>query len=151
MKIWVDADACPGEVRQVLLRASRRLQIPLVFVANSNVNVFLSDLVSVRIVPPRADEADKVITEDVEEGDLVITADIELAANVVDKKADAIDPRGMQYTEDNVRSRLTMRNIMEDLRGAGMVSGGPGEYGDLEKQKFAATLDRLLTRRLRRR
>ena len=110
MRIWVDADACPREVRMVLLRASRRLEIPLVLVANHELGVPTSSLVQMRIVPPRADEADEAIAREVEPGDLVITADVPLAAKVVEKGADALDPRGEEFTADDVHARLSMRN-----------------------------------------
>ena len=147
----MDADACPREARHILRRASRRLQIPLVFVSNHDLGEPRTELVSPRIVPPRADEADQTIAREVEPGDLVITADVPLAAEVVGRGADAMDTRGEQFDEDDVHVRLSQRNLMEELRGAGLVQGGPSEYGDVDKQRFAAALDRWLTRQMRER
>ena len=149
MRIWVDADACPREARAILRKASRRLNIPMVLVSNHDLGEPNTDLVRTIIVASRADEADKTIARELEAGDLVITADIPLAAEVVAKGADCIDTRGEHFTEDDVNVRLSQRNIMEGLRAAGLVQGGPSEYGDVDKQRFAATLDRLLTRRMR--
>ena len=150
MRIWVDADACPREVRAILQKAAVRLKIPMVLVANAVIPVPESEWISTLVVPPRADEADKRIVSELEAGDLVITADVPLAAEVVEKEAWALDPRGELYDADNVRSRLSERDFMEGMRSAGLVQGGPSEYGDVDKQRFAAALDRFLTRRLRR-
>ena len=151
MKIWVDADACPREVRQILIKAARRTEVPVVFVGNHNLDVPSSPLFEMRVVKPGADEADKEIARCVEEHDLVITADIPLAAIVCEKGADALDPRGDHYTDEDVRTRLSTRDFMEDMRSAGWVSGGPKSYGDKEKRAFASVLDRILTRYQRRR
>jgi hypothetical protein len=149
MRIWVDGDALPREARSILQRASQRLQVPMTFVANSDLGILNSKLWDMVIVPPRADAADQRIVQDVEPGDLVITADIPLAAEVVERGAEALDPRGKQITDDDARAQLSMRDFMESMRSAGMIRGGPSEYGDVDKQKFAAALDRWLTRRLK--
>jgi len=149
MRIWVDADACPREVRAILQKAAVRLKVPLVMVANQVIPIPESEWLSTRVVPVRADEADKQIVAELDAGDLVITADVPLAADVVEKGAHALDPRGEMYDAENVRSRLSERNFMEGMRSAGLVQGGPAEYGDVDKQRFAAALDRFLTRRLR--
>ena len=147
--IWVDGDACPGGIKDIVFRASERLQMPVCLVANAQMLTPPSPLVSAVCVPQGADAADRYIVEAVAVGDVVITADIPLAALVVEKGAVAIDPRGELYTEDNVKERLSMRDFMQTLRGGGVVVGGPRPLASADKQRFAATLDRLLTKRSR--
>ncbi len=149
MKIWVDGDALPREARSILLRASQRLQVPITFVANADLGVPISKLCEMVIVPTRLDAADLRIVQEVEAGDLVITADVPLASAAVDKGATALDSRGKEYTADDARTQLSMRNFMESMRSAGLVQGGPSGYGNTHKKKFAAALDRWLTQRLR--
>lgn len=149
LRIWVDADATPRDVRRVLLKAARRLDLPLIFVANHDLGIETSQRVEMRFVRPGADVADRVIAAEAEAGDLVITADVPLAAVLVEQGITAIDPRGDEYHEDDIRTRLSERNFMDTMRSAGLVQGGPAEYGNDDLQRFAATLDRWLTRRLR--
>ena len=150
MRIWIDADACPKPVREILYRASQRLNVPVCLVANSILPVPNSDLITAVRVPHGFDKADKYIAQEVADDDLVITADIPLAAEIVRKGAVALDPRGELYTEENVEQRLTMRNLMEELRDNELVTGGPRPFSPSDRQAFAAALDRFLTKRLRR-
>lgn len=145
MKIWIDADACPKMVKEVIFKAANRLQIPVCLVANSYMNIPHSPLISLIQVEKGADIADFYIVEHVKEGELVITADIPLAALVVEKKATAINPRGELYTEENVRERLSVRDFMQELRDSGVDTGGPAPFGLKDKEKFANTLNKLLT------
>lgn len=150
MKIWVDADAAPRDVKEIVGRAARRLEIPAVLVANQP----LSDAphnpyVSTVQVHGGPDVADQHIAEHAAEGDIAITADIPLAAILVENGVVVLDPRGERYTEANVRERLSIRDFMESLRGAGVETGGPKAYGAREKHAFAAALDRALTAALR--
>ncbi len=149
MRIWIDGDALPREARWILQKASRRLQVPMTFVANADLQIGNSALWQMVVVPTKSDAADQHIAQHVAPGDLVITADVPLAAEVVEKGAAAIDPRGKETTADDARAQLSMRNVMESLRSAGLVHGGPSEYGNADKQKFAAALDRWLTRNVR--
>jgi uncharacterized protein len=151
MRVWIDADAAPREVKEIVFRAAKRLEVHAVLVANSWLtgppgNPFVS---AVR-VDGGADVADLHIAEHAEPGDVAVTADIPLAARLVEKNVMAIDPRGDEYTEENVGERLAVRDLMDGLRGAGMLDpGGPRPYGPKDRQAFAATLDRVLTRALR--
>lgn len=146
MKIWVDADACPAVVRDMLFKASRRTGVALTLVANQPVRVPADPQISAIQVASGFDVADDAIAERVVAGDLVITADIPLAAEVIEKGALALNPRGELYTTDTVRSRLNMRDFMETMRSSGIQSGGPAAYGQREKQAFANQLDRLLAK-----
>jgi uncharacterized protein YaiI (UPF0178 family) len=146
MQIWVDADACPGEAKEVLYKVVKRLQIPMTLVANQMMGIPKSELIRFELVGFGADVADRRIVELVNEGDLVISADIPLAAQAVAKGATVLDPRGEVLTGDNVGDRLAARNLMDDLRGSGMQTGGPAAYSARNKQDFANQLDRLLTK-----
>lgn len=146
MRIWVDADACPNVIKEILFRASERTKVPLTLVANQPTRIPLSPLVRQVQVSTGFDEADRRILELVEPGDLVITADIPLAAKVIEKGARALNPRGELYTEENVRERLAMRNLMDELRSGGMISGGPAVLSQSDRQAFANALDRVLTK-----
>ena len=148
MKIWVDADACPRVIKEILYRVAQRRQIALVLVANRALAVPKSSYILSRTVPQGFDVADRAITEWAQAGDVVITADIPLAAAVVDKGAHAINPRGERYTADNIRQHLSMRNFMDSLRGAGVETGGPPPFHPRDQQAFANQLDRLLARLL---
>ena len=150
MKIWIDADAAPRDVKDIVLRASERLKLPVVLVANQRLQVPLgySHVTAVR-VDGGPDVADQHIAAESEAGDVAITADIPLAAILVAKGVRVLDPRGTEYTSENVGERLTVRDFMESLRGSGVETGGPKGYGPREKQAFADALDRLLTRALR--
>ena len=151
MKLWIDADATPREVKEIVFRAAHRLNLDTVLVANQRVPVPPGHptVAAVR-VDGGPDVADRYIAEQAEAGDVAITADIPLAAALVAKGVLVIDPRGAELTTENVGERLTVRDFMEGLRGAGVETGGPKAYGPREKQAFAAALDRVLTRALRR-
>jgi uncharacterized protein YaiI (UPF0178 family) len=149
MKIWIDADACPRIIKEIVFRASARLQVPVCLVANTDLSRTNGGLISSIRVADGPDVADDYIAEQATAADLVITADIPLAARVVAKNGVAIDPRGEVYSEENVADRLSMRDLMQELRGAGLVQGGPGQLGMTDRQRFASSLDRLLTRMLR--
>ena len=149
MHIWVDADACPAVIKEILYRAAQRLGIPLTLVANQPLQTPPSPWIRTVRVGQGFDVADSHIAEHLEPGDLVITGDIPLAAQVVDKGADAINPRGERYTKENIRERLAMRDFMEELRSAGTPTGGPPPLGQADRQAFANALDRLLAQRLR--
>jgi hypothetical protein len=146
MHIWVDADACPGVIKDILFRAAERLRIPLTLVANRTLRVPPSPFIRTLQVPRGFDVADKEIADRLEAGDLVITADIPLASDVIARGAHAIDPRGELYTVDNVRERLQMRNFMDELRGAGVQTGGPATLDQADRKRFADQLDRFLAR-----
>ncbi|MFT6141417.1 MAG: hypothetical protein ACJAXN_002651 [Psychromonas sp.] len=144
MTIWIDADACPVPVREMVLRAGQRTSTALVFVANSPLPVPRRALVKTVQVAQGFDVADNYISQHAQLNDLVITQDIPLAAEIVEKGITALNPRGELYTEANIRQRLAMRNLSEELRSMGQISGGPNKFGDKEKQNFANALDRWL-------
>jgi len=148
MKIWVDADACPNVVKDILFRAAQRVQVLTILVANQLIRTPPSRYISKVQVRAGFDEADKYIAEAVASGDLVITADIPLAALVIDKGGYALNPRGELYTRDNIRQRLGLRNFMEELRSSGVNTGGPSSLSQSDRQAFANELDRFLTRAL---
>ena len=144
MHIWVDADACPGVIKEILFRASERTQRPLTLVANQYLRIPASPLIRMIQVPGGFDEADKYIAEHVQAGDLVITADIPLAAAIVAKGAHALSPRGELYGKENIRELLDLRNFMDTLRSTGVETGGPAAFSAGDRQAFANRLDRLL-------
>jgi uncharacterized protein len=146
MKIWVDADACPGVIKDILFRAAERTQIITTLVANQLLRVPPSPFIRALQVPAGFDVADSRIVQEVQPGDLVITADIPLAAQVIDKHAHALNPRGEFYTPENMRERLAMRNFMEELRGSGVDISGPSSFNHGDRQAFAAQLDRFLSK-----
>lgn len=146
MQIWVDADACPGDIKQVLYRAAVRKPIKVTLVANGMVRTPVSPYLETILVPSGLNVADRKIVELVSAGDLVITADIPLAADVVAKGGQALDPRGEMYTIDNVGQRLAARNLMDELRGGGLVTGGPANFSNKNIQAFANQLDRWLAK-----
>ena len=147
MKLWLDADAAPRDVKDICLRASDRLHIETIFVANQRVQTPAGyAFVSAVRVEGGPDVADRYIVDNATEGDVVITADIPLAALLVPKGVVVIDPRGEQYTEESIGERLSVRNFMDELRSAGVETGGHSAYGPREKQAFANALDRVLTR-----
>ena len=146
MQIWVDADACPIEAKEILYKVSKRLQIRLTMVANQMMWIPKSELIHLELVKAGADVADRRIVEMLSAGDLVISSDIPLAANAVARGATVLDPRGEELNADNVGSRLAARNLMDELRGSGMQTGGPAAYSARNKQDFANQLDRLLTK-----
>lgn len=146
--IWVDADACPKVIREILFRAARRVECPLTLVANHLVPVPNSPWINARQVPGGFDVADDYIAQQVSSGDIVITSDIPLAAEVMAKGASVISPRGEQYSADTIRQRLNMRDFMDTMRSSSVqVGGGPPPLGDRDKQEFANALDRQLARR----
>jgi uncharacterized protein YaiI (UPF0178 family) len=142
----VDADACPGAIKDILYRAAERVGVRLTLVANRPLSVPRSRFIETRQVGHGFDVADRWIVDQVAPGDLVVTADVPLAADVVERGGVALDPRGELLTEDNVRERLAMRDLLAGLRDAGMVSGGPAPLGKSERRAFAAALDRFLAR-----
>ncbi|HWN14452.1 MAG TPA: YaiI/YqxD family protein [Candidatus Dormibacteraeota bacterium] len=147
MRIWVDADACPQVIKEILYRAADRVQVLTTLVANSALRIPPSDFIRTVRVSQGSDVADHRIVQEVEPGDLVVTADIPLAAAVIARGAHALDPRGGLYSEDNVRERLAIRNLMQDLRATGTLIDGPAPFGPRERRLFADHLDHLLTRR----
>jgi uncharacterized protein YaiI (UPF0178 family) len=149
LKIWIDGDAMPGEIKEIILRAAQRLKVPAVLVANKNVQVGNNPLVSFVRVTQGADVADAYIVDHSAPGDFCITADIPLAAQLVDKGLTVIDPRGDLYAPGNVGERLAMRDFMAGLREAGVQTGGPPPFSVKAKQKFAARFDQLITKAVR--
>lgn len=150
MNVWVDADACPKAIKQVLFKAAERLQISMTLVANQYIPIPPSKVIKSLQVAQGFDVADNAIVDAVAQGDLVITADIPLAAEVVAKGATALNPRGTVYTKENVRDYLQRRNRAEELRATGMISGGPAALDKKDVQAFANALDRTLALGLKR-
>ena len=144
--IWVDADACPVVIKEILFRAATRKQVPVILVANHAMRVPPSPYIKMVQVPPGFDVADNHIVQHCQTGDLVITSDIPLAAEAVEKGAQVITGRGEPLTKENVRQRLNMRDFMETLRASGEVRGGPSPLGQRDKQTFANALDRFLAK-----
>lgn len=149
MQIWVDADACPGVIKEIIFRAAERRQVHVTLVANKLIGVPRSPLIHSIRVSSGFDEADNYIAERVAEGDLVITADIPLAAMVIEKGGHALNPRGERYSTDTIRQKLTMRDLMDQLRGSGIQTGGPPPLGPRERKAFGDELDRFLAQALR--
>lgn len=149
MQIWVDADACPKAIKEILFRAADRRQIQLTLVANKLLYCPPSRHIRAMQVPAGFDVADNKIAQSVEPGDLVVTADIPLAADVIERGGHALNPRGEFYTRDTIRERLTMRNFMDSLRGSGVETGGPPSLSQNDRQMFANQLDRFLAKHFR--
>lgn len=147
MRIWVDADACPVVIKEILYRAAARARISLTLVANKMLRVPPSPWIKALQVPGGFDVADQHIALEVHAGDLVITADVPLAAQVIAKGATVIDPRGELLTDANIKERLTMRNFMDSLRSSGVETGGPAAFSNADRQAFANQVDRLLAKR----
>ncbi len=145
-QIWVDADACPKVIKEILFRAAERVGIQLILVANQALPTPPSRYIRSVQVAAGFDVADNHIARHVEPNDLVITADIPLAADVIAKGALALNPRGELYTEANIRQRLTMRDFMDTLRGSGIDTGGPDSFSQADRRAFANQLDRLLAK-----
>ena len=145
MQIWVDADACPQAIKEILFRAAERTQVVTTLVANAALRIPSSAFIKSVRVRQGFDVADHWIVREMSVGDLVITADIPLAAEVIARGAHALDPRGELYSEDNVRERLAIRNLMQELRSTGELIGGPAPFGQGDRQRFANHLDRFLT------
>ncbi|HAP25353.1 MAG TPA: YaiI/YqxD family protein [Achromobacter sp.] len=146
MHIWVDADACPAVIKDILFRAAQRWQMPLTLVANQALYTPPSPLIRAVQVPRGFDVADAHIVERAEKGDLVITGDIPLAAQVLEKGAMALNPRGERYSPETIRERLAMRDMMEELRASGVDTGGPPSFSQSDRKAFANQLDTLLAR-----
>jgi len=146
MKIWVDADACPAVIKDILYRAAERTGIELTLVANHPLRIPRSKYIKFLQVSSGSDVADKEIVERIVAGDLVITADIPLAAKVVEKEGLALDPRGELYSAENIGGRLDMRDFMDDLRASGIDTGGPPALSQRDRQLFANHLDTIITR-----
>ena len=145
MQIWVDGDACPKVIKDILFRAAERRQIPLILVANKLLWTPPSTFVRALRVPRGFDVADREIVEKVQAGDLVVTADIPLASAVIGRGAQALDPRGVLYTEDNIHERLSVRNLMDQLRASGVETSGPSPWSPSDSHAFANQLDRVLS------
>lgn len=148
MQIWVDADACPVVIKEIIFRAAERLQISTMLVANQMLRTPPSRFIRAIQVASGFDVADAHIVEQLTAGDLVITADIPLASLVIGRGAHALNPRGELYTTGNIQEHLSMRNFMEELRGAGVETGGPNAFSQADRQAFANTLDRFLVKHL---
>jgi len=146
MKIWVDADACPRVIKDVLFKTAVRRELEMTLVSNQELRVPASHLIDTLLVPKGFDVADEEIIRKLSPGDVVITADIPLAASVIKKGAHGIDFRGDIYNEENIQTRLAVRDLMADLRDTGMEGGGPPPFNSKDRQKFVNALDRLLTR-----
>jgi uncharacterized protein len=148
MEIWVDADACPQAIKDILFRAAERAQVRTTLVSNLPLRrTPTSPYIRTIRVAKGFDGADHRIVEEMQPGDLVVTADLPLAAEVVTRGGHALDPRGELYSEDNVRERLAIRNLMQELRSGGELLGGPAPFGQGDRQRFANQLDQFLTRR----
>jgi len=146
MHIWVDADACPAVIKDILFRASQRWQVPLTLVANQMLRTPPSPLIRAVQVPRGFDVADAHITTHAQAGDLVITGDVPLAADVLAKGAMALNPRGERYSPETIRERLALRDMMEELRSSGVDTGGPSAFSQSDRKAFANQLDALLAR-----
>jgi uncharacterized protein YaiI (UPF0178 family) len=149
MKIWVDADACPAVIKEILFRAAKRTGVELVLVANQPLRTPPAPNIRTLQVASGFDVADNEIARRVSSGDLVITADIPLAAEVIANGGMALNPRGELYSADDIRARLTMRDLMDTLRASGIHTGGPPAISQADRKSFADNLDRLLARAAR--
>jgi uncharacterized protein YaiI (UPF0178 family) len=144
LHIWVDADACPRVVKEILFRAAKRERIPITLVANKPMRIPNSEYIHFLLVPSGFDVADEKILNQIQSGDLVITADIPFAAAAIEKHAFALDPRGRFFTQENVREQLSIRNFMDELRGSGVITGGPAAFGLKDRETFANQLNQFL-------
>ena len=144
MQIWVDADACPKVIKEILYRAADRVKCQLKLVANQSLNIPKSPFIKSIRVEPGFDVADNYIVQQVAEGDLVVTADIPLAAEVIEKGAEALNPRGEFYSRETIRQKLTMRDFMDEMRGSGVMSGGPPPLNQADRREFANAIDKYL-------
>jgi uncharacterized protein YaiI (UPF0178 family) len=148
MQIWVDADACPNVIKEILFRAADRVAVQVTLVANQVIQVPRSRHIRSIRVASGFDVADNYIVQQARAGDLVITADIPLASEAIDKGCLALNPRGDLYTEENIRQRLNMRDFMDTLRSSGVDTGGPGAFNQRDRVAFANQLDRLLAQQV---
>jgi uncharacterized protein YaiI (UPF0178 family) len=146
IQIWVDADACPNVIKEILFRAADRVPVAVILVANQAIQVPRSPHIRTVQVPAGFDVADDYIVQQASVGDLVITADIPLAAEAIEKGCTALNPRGELYTEENIRQRLNMRDFMDTLRGSGIDTGGPPAFSQSDRMAFANQLDRILAK-----
>ena len=146
MQIWVDADACPRVIKDILYRAAERKKVQLTLVANQPLQTPTSEFIRSMVVGSGFDVADDKIVEMMQTGDLVVTADIPLAAAAIEKNGHALNPRGEFYTEDNIHERLAVRNMLDELRGCGIDTGGPPAFSSCDKQAFANKLDQFLAK-----
>lgn len=146
MKIWVDADACPVVIKEIIFKAAERTRVETTLVANHAIRVPPSKVLHSLQVPSGFDVADHEIVQRVEAGDLVITSDIPLAAEVIEKGGHALSPRGEMHTTENIRARLNMRDFMDTMRSSGIQTGGPSALSQADRMEFANQLDRFLTR-----
>ncbi|MEO0437133.1 MAG: YaiI/YqxD family protein [Pseudomonadota bacterium] len=146
MQVWVDADACPVVIKEILFRAAVRTEIPLTLIANHTMRIPSSPWIHFRQVPSGFDVADNEIVQRANEGDLIITSDVPLAAEVIAKGAQVLSPRGERLTKDNIGPRLNMRDFMDSMRSSGVVTGGPPALNQSDKKAFAGELDKLLAR-----
>ncbi|MCV2402802.1 YaiI/YqxD family protein [Marinomonas sp. C2222] len=148
MKLWVDADACPNVIKQILFRVAERIEKKCILVANQAISIPASKWIERRVVSSGFDEADNYIVENLTPGDFVITADIPLASDAITKGALAINPRGELYTQENIKQRLAMRDFMEQMRASGVQTEGPTSFSQQDRMSFANTLDRLLAKHI---
>ncbi len=146
MRIWVDADACPRVIKEILYRAAERVRVPVTLVANQPLRTPPSRFINTLVVPAGFDVADDRIVAELNPGDLVVTADIPLAAAAIARGAQALDPRGEFLTSDNIQERLVVRNLLDELRGSGVETGGPAAFNAGDRHAFARQLDVFLTR-----
>ncbi|RUO34374.1 YaiI/YqxD family protein [Aliidiomarina shirensis] len=146
MNLWIDADACPVQIREVMFRAATRKKMQLTLVANQRIKVPPSPWIKVLVVGAGFDVADNEIVRLVEPGDLVITSDIPLAADILAKGGQALSPRGELFTQENIGARLNIRDFMDTMRASGVQSGGPPPLSQTDRKNFADHLDRILAR-----
>ena len=146
MKIWVDADACPVVIKDILFRAAERTRVTVTLVANQPINIPKSRFIKFVQVTQGFDVADNEIVNRLDSGDLVITSDIPLAADAIEKGGTALSPRGELYTANNIKARLNMRDFMESLRSSGVETGGPSALSQSDRKLFADHLDKILNR-----
>lgn len=146
--IWVDADACPNPIKEILFRAATRVKVKVILVANASLQTPPSEWIRSVQVPAGFDVADNYIVQHLKPGDLVVTQDIPLAAEAIEESADVIDPRGEKLTKNNIKQRLTMRNFMEEMRSCGEQTGGPKPFTHVDRQNFANALDAWLAKAL---
>lgn len=148
MIIWIDADACPRGIKDIITKAALRLKIKVILVANTPVGIPEHSLIEFVRVPNGMDVADQYIVEHCHTDDIVITADIPLADRIVTKGAIGINPRGEVYSTESIREKLSVRNFMTDMRNAGIISGGPKPFTNTDKRKFAATFDKIIMQKI---
>lgn len=145
MQIWIDADACPNPIKEIIYRVANRKQIVTTLVANQWLNIPSSPYIKMQQVEKGFDIADNMIVKQVQANDLVVTSDIPLAADVLNEQANVLSPRGERYTVDTIKERLVMRDFMETMRASGVQSGGPTPFSVKDREQFANQLDKLIT------